>query len=242
MIVLLALQVSFYSSGNLHAQENLLANPGFEEGDLSDWLDWSNGGASVTDANPKTGTSSLLLNSDDGGILQPVYELKGDSSYIISGWFKGEGAFLVTMFINKSDSTVHTWLETSQSANSDAWEQIVDTVTLTANDIGIRFIIWTKSEIDNYIDDLKLVPLYSTVGTDIIKIEPFRIYPNPVKDMVQIRFKTSNPVLTIYNSLGKLMEHVTVQGADIAMDVSDYPSGVYFVKVNNYNMQKFVKY
>ncbi len=49
-----------------------------------------------------------------------------------------------------------------------------------------------------------------------------------------------NVNVAIYNSLGVKMEEIRVEGTHQMFDVSNYGSGLYFVKANN-TIVKFVK-
>ncbi len=60
----------------------------------------------------------------------------------------------------------------------------------------------------------------------------FSISPNPVSDYVNIQL--SNHVgrkLHIFNLYGEVMDIITVKGFEYCLEISDYPSGVYFVKI-----------
>jgi hypothetical protein len=67
------------------------------------------------------------------------------------------------------------------------------------------------------------------------------IYPNPVSDELKVSFQVSNARVAIYNSVGRMMEESFVQGNQARFDVSNYSHGVYFVKINNETVGKFVK-
>jgi hypothetical protein len=65
--------------------------------------------------------------------------------------------------------------------------------------------------------------------------------PNPVISELKIRTITTNCKVSIYNSLGQTMNHTILKGTEGSFDVSNYPKGIYFVKVGSYPVEKFVK-
>jgi hypothetical protein len=67
-----------------------------------------------------------------------------------------------------------------------------------------------------------------TTGKDLL------IYPNPASSMLTVDFtNTGNTLrhLEIFNVDGKMMTSLTPAGDKVLVDVSEYPSGFYFVKV-----------
>jgi hypothetical protein len=67
------------------------------------------------------------------------------------------------------------------------------------------------------------------------------IYPNPVVDQLTVNLSSTNSKVAIYSSLGSKMEEVLVKGNRTTFNVSSYARGVYFIKVNNDTVVKFVK-
>lgn len=65
------------------------------------------------------------------------------------------------------------------------------------------------------------------------------IYPNPVKDFLNIQFKDNNQVLSfdIYDAKGSILrfENYTNKGNDYSIDVSNLPQGIYYIKYNDGN-------
>ncbi len=74
----------------------------------------------------------------------------------------------------------------------------------------------------------------------IDNIKPFNIYPNPSRGISIIDFKGSvlrNASLTLNNLLGKEIKKIALKGSETAfqIDLSEYPDGVYFVKLKSDN-------
>ena len=61
----------------------------------------------------------------------------------------------------------------------------------------------------------------------------YKIYPNPVKDIIHIESSALYNSLYIYNSLGNLIIEKQANTSDI--DISNFPNGIYFVQIINQN-------
>ena len=69
---------------------------------------------------------------------------------------------------------------------------------------------------------------------DIIKDECFTLYPNPVKDLINITFNdyiSHELSIVIYNTLGTVIHRSSVNQSNVNIDISEYPSGIYIVQV-----------
>ena len=68
------------------------------------------------------------------------------------------------------------------------------------------------------------------------------IYPNPTTTQLTIQ-SPNNPItqLTITNLLGQTVYTDQYNSEQVQIDVSNYPAGVYFIKVNSTEVRKFVK-
>ena len=62
----------------------------------------------------------------------------------------------------------------------------------------------------------------------------FSMYPNPAKDVLNIQLNNiSNAYLSVYDIQGKLvLDRIISQEQNVALNVSDLQSGMYFVKLN----------
>ena len=74
--------------------------------------------------------------------------------------------------------------------------------------------------------------------------EPLSIFPNPAHDQLTIRF-AGNAItrITVTNLLGQAIatQHYATNHDKENIDISALPSGIYFIKVNNARVRKFVK-
>nr|WP_321222943.1 T9SS type A sorting domain-containing protein [uncultured Psychroserpens sp.] len=76
----------------------------------------------------------------------------------------------------------------------------------------------------------------ATLSVDEFALETFELYPNPAKNNVTINWDKSDLVsVRIFDALGKLMyftKNINIS-EPTAIDVSNYSTGLYFVKINN---------
>ena len=96
------------------------------------------------------------------------------------------------------------------------------------DDIGI----W-----DRALTQTEITALYtSTLSSETFtKTTNFQLYPNPANDVLQ--FKSSEMVekISIYNTLGQLVQENKTNGMEGAIAIEHLAQGSYFVKVNNQN-------
>lgn len=82
----------------------------------------------------------------------------------------------------------------------------------------------------------------NTLGTNSPQKESIVIYPNPVKDVLNITTSaiSSEKTIVIYSALGqKVLETRAISGA-VSLPISQLPSGVYFCRINS-GTQNFTK-
>jgi hypothetical protein len=108
-----------------------------------------------------------------------------------------------------------------------------------------------KTGVDIFMDSLYLIPLHykalidwswTTIENNKLSNATLNVYPNPASDMLNISLSGAGTTsrVAIYNSVGLKMEEMEVVGNHHAIDVSNYSSGLYFVKANN-QVVKFVR-
>jgi hypothetical protein len=77
-----------------------------------------------------------------------------------------------------------------------------------------------------------------------VQMQKFTIYPTPSTDFITINIKDfhKNETVLIYNSIGQLIKKTTLNN-NKTVPISDLPSGVYFIQIENYlsQLQKFIK-
>jgi len=72
----------------------------------------------------------------------------------------------------------------------------------------------------------------------------FSIYPSPTSNTITIYSDSNFHTIEIVDILGKVVHYQTNNKNNITLDVSNYSTGVYFVRIMNeeeFKIQKFVK-
>lgn len=73
-----------------------------------------------------------------------------------------------------------------------------------------------------------------TLSTQQTSITNFEIYPNPVKDHINLKTDYEDDFnVTIYNLLGKKIVTETIDSTSKFMDISNLQSGIYFLKISS---------
>ena len=62
----------------------------------------------------------------------------------------------------------------------------------------------------------------------------FKLYPNPTSQNINLQFETTAPkTITLIDVLGKEVLKINSSNKAVQLDVTNYPKGVYFVKVSS---------
>ena len=91
-----------------------------------------------------------------------------------------------------------------------------------------------------YSDGRSSVPVAKLSGTGLGVDEAplaeniFNIYPNPAKDYVKVSGENINTI-SVYNTLGALVEKINVENNTTVIYLSEYNTGVYFINVEQNN-------
>lgn len=123
--------------------------------------------------------------------------------------------------------------------------QTVDLSDYLNQTILIRFVLVTdNSETRDgfYFDDLQIETTSDVLSTNTYAEGAFSIYPNPVKDNLNIKaLNITEPVnITIYNMLGQLISSKRNVQPNTKVDFSAYTTGVYILNITtNSKKQSF---
>lgn len=79
-------------------------------------------------------------------------------------------------------------------------------------------------------------------GLDNTLLPELKCYPNPVKEILYFSrdLKVENSIAEIYSITGTLLKQLKL--TDSSINVSDLPSGLYYVKMKGYRGSRFIKY
>ena len=90
---------------------------------------------------------------------------------------------------------------------------------------------------------------YTAENLSVADFEAFglSVYPNPVHERLNVRFVElpNNTNLEVYDIHGKLLERTMISELETQLDVSEYASGLYFIKLTDElgstQVKKFIK-
>ena len=117
-----------------------------------------------------------------------------------------------------------------------------------------QIISYTITSENNYfnlmlVNENQDIAYYSTANLSIADFEAigFSIYPNPAQGQLNIRFVElpNNTSLEIYDVQGKLLGNLMISELETQLNVSEYASGIYFIKMTDElgstQVKKFIK-
>ena len=110
----------------------------------------------------------------------------------------------------------------------------------------VQFML-AQSEDYVYLDSIYLIAedyyeeVLKTLGVDKPSVKNISVYPNPVIDVLNINLLKPNCKVIIYNSLGRKEAEFIAKHNVASIDVSKFARGLYFVKVNDEAVVKFIK-
>jgi hypothetical protein len=73
--------------------------------------------------------------------------------------------------------------------------------------------------------------------SEVEKLDAVKVYPNPVKNILNIDHLNNNPNFKIYDVSGKIL----IKGKGSKVDCSALRKGIYFIKVENLKPIKIIK-
>ena len=89
-----------------------------------------------------------------------------------------------------------------------------------------------RGEVEDYTINITAGTTSTILIPEGISLE---VYPNPASDVLNIHIPGNSDELNIqvFNSTGSLVEMYTQSRPYAQLDVSSYPSGMYFIRVNS---------
>lgn len=103
-------------------------------------------------------------------------------------------------------------------------------LTLTGNDV------YTNPKWSDPFDaNGNLTVMGGTTSVNELNVEKnhFQIYPNPVSNRFTIKGDSDSHKIELINSAGKILRSTTANGNSYSVDISTFPSGIYFVRIKN---------
>ena len=174
---------------------------------------------------PDTGINNVtVINSSVGSNLTYLWDFgDGDTSTQAypSHVYATNGPFYLCLTIDDGNGCVDTYCDS----------------------IGVNGVVFDKQS--GFTINVFGLPIATQIEGDIILNKELTIYPNPTGSTLYIVLSETKPIqLYIYSIDGKLVESTTIKG-NTPLDVSQYESGMYFIKATNQEgkifQSKFVK-
>ena len=85
------------------------------------------------------------------------------------------------------------------------------------------------------------VTTHLTLANDTFLFQNLKIQPNPVTDIFIVSNQNNLDLVEVYNTIGQTIISKKVNDNQVKLDLSNYNSGVYFVKVYSENQNKTIK-
>lgn len=149
--------------------------------------------------------------------------------------------------IQEVGTTTEAFGVLASQGNTPEGKAVVSLINLSLTDKQIK-LPPSSSTYSNMIDgtnlpetfimkpyDVLLVKTGATLATKTftkLTIKPYKIYPNPTKDVVTIE-NTIGGEYNIYNTLGQKLKSITTANTTITIPLTDLNSGVYFISIPN---------
>jgi hypothetical protein len=198
---------------------------------ISSYL-WSNGATTKNLTNLSGGTYTVTATDANGcqiigqatvvGLVKPVVSLGADITLP-----QGQSAVL------DATGTDLTYL----------WSTGATSATITVNSMGTYTVTVTNSFGCTAIDAIVVTLTSST--TDLDNKYKVTVTPNPTESIINIKCEGGvTTSVQVFDNLGQLMiedNSIVIDGALRTLNIANYPSGVYYVKVSGKGFAKTIK-
>ena len=188
--------------GTVHAGDNLLSNPGFEDG-LGAWTSLGGGEVAVSEKAAHTGKNSLLASGRTKSWWGPHVPLldimEKDHTYAVSLWLrlKEPGKHSIRMNVAQTDASKHRWKTPDEKEiTANEWTQLSGVFTLrTIGELTALFlhISCREADYDVFVDDVSITHLrkaeglYAEVGEQVrMEYCPLNTPPDDTKASITI--------------------------------------------------------
>ncbi|MFN7044304.1 MAG: T9SS type A sorting domain-containing protein [Flavobacterium sp.] len=81
----------------------------------------------------------------------------------------------------------------------------------------------------------------TTLGTSSFDMSALTVYPNPVLDILSIRYNEEITAINVYDLSGRLVKQVTPNQTEVEVNMSELAAAMYIVKVNSGGNQTEIK-
>ncbi|MFY0624894.1 MAG: Ig-like domain-containing protein [Reichenbachiella sp.] len=224
---------------------NLLANSGFETGDLTSYGSW--GGVSVVGNNQHAGSYAVTVNG--AGAPSQVVNVSPNTTYTFSVWGKvAASGQSVNVGVKNHDAT-----ETSTQLNSTSYSRVSHTFTTGANATSVQVYFYCpNASYQAWGDDFELVEGNAAarridsqdVESTLRDQNSISVYPNPLEsgDVKLSLLDDKDSFVRIYDIRGKLIFERNNVRNQLKIDRHEFnTTGMYFVHVQSGIINKRIK-
>jgi hypothetical protein len=224
---------------SVFAQENLLENPGIENGVLTPWGEW---GTAVNSTEQRTGNYCIEINTISewgGGSEYNVSNLKLSTTYVFGGWCKieksGEQVRIGAKQYDASGEEVYAIIQTT-SYSSDS----IEFTTSSSNTTAIVYFYKPEEATAGtgyaYGDDFFLHEKTTTSVTQQLA-KPMNLFPSIVNQnttFITSSFDLENANITIVDLSGRsLYDAKSVTGKVIEIPFGSLSKGILFITIQS---------
>ncbi|HIF15541.1 MAG TPA: T9SS type A sorting domain-containing protein [Bacteroidetes bacterium] len=161
----------------------------------------------------------------------------GDQAYFLVTFTKWNSSTQTSDTIGKAKltqpATINSWTALNLPitwTSTDAPDSM--NIILSSSDVGAgNYIATSKLWVDNLSFE------YVVTGEEELLIDnTIRVYPNPVKDQINIEFEenSENNLIQLVDLSGKILKEVKAEGnKNISIDMSAYSKGTYLLNIFN---------
>ena len=143
----------------------------------------------------------------------------------------------------QDDNNNEIYAYNSALSSNNQWQQFSVDLSSVASQSITRFVMFIDQGVVNwdlyFLDDFNLSSTPLLIN-EINKSNLISVFPQPAKNSLNIQVKLNNNeinTLDLYNSQGKILSSNVLNKNDenINLDVSQFKSGIYFIKVHSKN-------
>lgn len=183
--------------------------------------------------------SSVGALTPDNWLISPAITIPGNYTDLNLSWYvKGQdpsyAAEHYAVYVSTSGANISNFTTPLYEGESDAeWEQ--HTVSLNAY-IGqtIHFAFRHYNVSDMFWIDLDDINISGTVGIENHDMN-ISVYPNPVKDVLNINANSNINRVEVYNMMGQMVGSYDANDTYTQINTSTFANGVYTLKINTEN-------
>jgi len=155
---------------------------------------------------------------------------------------QGNGVWETTITVNENDSIEYKFVADSSGTLMEEVFAGGEVCTKTSGQFTNRFLAYGNMNmtVDTVCWESCVACIPSSTNQFIVDDNLFTIQPNLARDYTNIRFAgnaiNQEKSINVFNALGQLISNVIVENKDVyRMNVSELPSGIYFINVQSDN-------